>query len=429
MTNVAHPSATDDDRNVLAALAAGKVPPHGWLFFGRKSELGKFDRDLARVGSGGAAMRFIVGDMGSGKTALLAAMARSARRQGFVTLSTEFSRDRLLHGRTGEGRGLIADALRSLKTPGMANAMALDALVGGFRDRCNDEAGDSHRGLGEVLSEQLAPLELLPRGSDFAKVIKVLASAAEWDPALASKARRWLFADYDSATEARRDLGVSNIIGDDDFWIIVRLWASFVRLAGRPGLLLLLDEGRFLPELQHSSTRDQNFAQLATIYNDVFQGSAPGVSVIVAATPRLLTADFNGMCSEPGLGSCLQNGALIGRSDDLIDSVAIRIVDLNQEESVELLIAVRGLIEKCQPEARLISVADIPLYLESVRDELGGQQFPLPRRLIQPFLNLHNKLDDHPDLPWEALSGRGIRHDDSAVATAIRSGEFAEGVM
>ena len=38
-------------------------------------------------------------------------------------------------------------------------------------------------------------------------------------------------------------------LGDDDFWNIVKLWAMFVRIAGRPGLVLVLDEARLLAEV------------------------------------------------------------------------------------------------------------------------------------------------------------------------------------
>lgn len=422
-------SAAAQDHNILAALAAGKPPPHGRFFFGRNGELESFGRDFDRVGSGGAAMRFIVGDLGSGKTALLDAAGHDARRTGFVTLSAEFSRDRLLHGRTGEGRGLVTDALVNLKTPGTKSSMAMDALMGRFQDQCRDATEGSGRPLIAEMRHQLAPLEALPRGSDFAKVIAKYAGALERDTFLVSNARRWLLAGYEKVMEPRRDLGVSSIVGDDDFWVVIQLWACFVRLVGRRGLVVLLDEARLLSALQQSSTRALNFAQLSTIYNDVFEGRAPGVGIIVAATPNLFSADFNGLCSEPGLGSCFQRGNLIGRATDLIDSVAIRIADLDESDLVAMLSAVGELISRCRPGAHVIDPDDIAAFVEISRDSLGGQRYPLPREIIRRFISLHNRRAESPDLSWEELVRGPSTDHDSVVAAAMRSGEFAEGVM
>lgn len=421
--------ATAEDYDNLAALSAGKPPPHGRFFFGRNEELQSFGRDFDRVGSGGAAMRFIVGELGSGKTALLDAAGHEARRRGFVTLSAEFSRDRLLHGRTGEGRGLIADALGNLKTPGTTNSMAMEALMGRFQDHCRDAAKGSGRPLIAEIRHQLAPLEALPRGSDFAKVIAKYVGALERDTPLVSNARRWLLAGYDKVMEPRRDLCVSSIIGDDDFWVVIQLWACLVRLLGRRGLVVVLDEARLLSALPQSSVRAHNFGQLSTMYNDIFEGRAPGVGIIVAATPNVFSADFNGLCSEPGLGSCFQRGNLIGRATDLIDSVAVRIADLEAPDLVAMLSAVSELISRCRPEADVMDADDIAAFVEISRDSLGGQRYPLPREIIRRFILLHNRRAQSPDLSWEELLRGPSTDHDSVVAAAMRSGEFAEGVM
>ena len=55
-------------------------------------------------------------------------------------------------------------------------------------------------------------------------------------------ALRWMRAEYATKTEARQDLGVRSIIGDQDVYDYLKLMAAFVQLAGYTGLLMNLDE-------------------------------------------------------------------------------------------------------------------------------------------------------------------------------------------
>ena len=55
---------------IIQALRAGVVPKLGLqhIQVGRGRELEELIRDIARIGEGGAAMRFVIGEYGSGKT-------------------------------------------------------------------------------------------------------------------------------------------------------------------------------------------------------------------------------------------------------------------------------------------------------------------------------------------------------------------------
>ena len=58
---------------LLSSVSAGVVPRSGapYIAIGRKDEISALLSDLERIGEGGAAMRFLIGRYGSGKSFLM----------------------------------------------------------------------------------------------------------------------------------------------------------------------------------------------------------------------------------------------------------------------------------------------------------------------------------------------------------------------
>lgn len=429
--NVDNPQpATSDASVVLQSLVAGKPPgSSSRFFFGRTSELELLERDRTMIAAGHCAMRFIVGEPGAGKSALLNEYLERARRDRFVTMRADLSRDCLLHGRAGEGRALLEHATLAMRTLGSADRCAMDAIVGTFRDRCEQAAREDGRSVDAIQQQQLAAMQFMPRGNDFASVIEFYSQALTLgDPLFLQKVRRWLLGQYESSADSRAALGV-RALDDADLWSVLKLWAVFVRLAGRPGLILVLDEARILSELQNGTSRASNFARLFGIFNDLAQDQASGIGVFVAATPTVMSGAFNGLCSERGLSSCLNGGQSVGRSSDLVESIAIRIADLAPDDLESMLKALRDLISGLHPEVRSLADADIPLFLERSRDRLGGQDYPLPRDIIRSFIKLHNQLSSNSSLEWSDILDQPPGGERSLATAAVESGNFAERSM
>ena len=415
----------------LRALASGKPPAIAGaspFFFGREGALALLERDLAAAEAGCGAIRFIVGDHGAGKTALLQELLYRARKKRFVTMHADVSRDCLLWGREGEARALLEQALLNMRTLGSGDRSAMDALVGGFGDECDRMATETHSERSRVHRQLLAPLSELARGHDFIRVLGAHADAlGAGDDAAGARARRWLLAQYRSDTEARQEVGVSAIL-DSEQWTMVKSWARFAKLAGRPGLVIVIDELRLLANLAKPA-RDANYAQLFRIFNEIMSGQAIGLALFIATTPAIARGEFDSLCSEAGLGSCLQAGKAIGRAADAIEPLAFQIADLDHAEIEMMLLALRSLIAEASPAARLIPTSDIASFVEQSRDQLGGQAYPLPRDLIRQFLRLHNRLAANPSLQWTDVLHGDVRTEQSFAATAAASGEFVEHMM
>jgi hypothetical protein len=412
----------------LQALAAGKPPDAGGapFFFGRSDELGLLRRDLNLIGAGSSVLRIVVGELGAGKSALLHEHMRRARRERFATMRAEFARECLLYGRTGEGTALIEQALLDLKTLGSGERCAIDAIIGSFADQCHEIATERGCRLDDACSEQLAPLGELPRGHDFVRVITTYVRALDAaQVGLQQKLRCWLLA---QSTEAPVKTLVPPL-GDDDFWNVVKLWAAFVRIAGRPGLVVVLDEARLLSDVLSGPSRNANYARLRGIYDEVSRGAVAGLGLCIAATPDLLANDHNGLASEPGLASRLRGKRSISKPTDLVTRVAFKISNLGRDDLEQLLLALRDLIGRNRPDARLIPRSDVSSFLEQSRDRLGGEDYPLVDDLIHGFIEIHNRLNSNPNLQWSDLLQGNPKNGQSVAAIAAESGRYAERTM
>jgi hypothetical protein len=226
---------------------------------------------------------------------------------------------------------------------------------------------------------------------------------------------------------ARQDVGVPSI-RDNDVWSMIKLWAKFVRLAGRSGLVLVIDEIRNLLDLMPAS-RSANFAQIFRMFSEIHQGEGGGLGLFLIATPGAVSREFNSLCSEAGIGSCLHGGKSVGRSTDLIDPLAFQLSELDHDAIHSFLTALRDLIGRSSPGARLIPSADIHLFMEQSRDQLGGLQFPLPRDLIRQFLSLHIRIDANSNLQWSDVLHGDPLDETSLAMLATASGEFAERML
>lgn len=398
--------ASLDQHMALRAVTNGKTPAmlHDALFVGRGTELALFERDLELIEAGGASFRILVGEPGSGKTMLMHAMADRARSRRFVTAGADLDPDCLLHGRGGEGRALLRKALLGMRTAASGDDPAIDSILGRFGNDCRSEAQSAGQLLRDHILSKLTELHRHPKGAEFARVIQTFALASE-NSVPATNARRWLCGDYSTLSDARDDLGAASIVEDKDFWPMQKLWGSFVRQAGRAGYLLFLDEARILCDLDNPHARKLNFEQLLMILNDLLQGRARGIGVVIAATPAFVS-EWKGLAKHEGLSSCLRHQ--MDQVDLHADSqnVLVHLQDLGDGEVLELLQRCRMLYASCHPEGRLLPEDAIETFLETCRNQIGAARWHVPRLVLQRFIALQGRLLANPTKDWRELLSR-----------------------
>ncbi|MDN2583393.1 ATP-binding protein [Aquibium sp. ELW1220] len=408
MTKATHIKPRDRDV-ILQALAAGVVPRTGLrhVQVGRAAEVGALVRDIDRLADGGAAIRFVIGEYGAGKTFFLNLIRLIALERKCVTIHADLAPDRRIHASAGQARGLYAESVRNMATRTKPDGGALASVVERFVTDCMNEAGQKARPVETVIDERLAHLQEHIGGYDYATVLKAYwRGSEEGDEILKASALRWLRGEFSTKTEARQSLGVRNIIDDDGVYDALKLLAAFVKLAGYSGLLVVFDEMVNLYKLQSSQARNQNFEQILRMLNDVLQGNFGGIGFVFGGTPEFLMDTRRGLYSYAALQSRLSENAFAqGGLVDLSGPV-LRLQSLTPEDLMILLSNIRLVFASGDTAAYLVPDEALPAFMDHCNRHVGEAYFRTPRNTIKAFVQFLAVLEQNPGTQWHDLVGR-----------------------
>ncbi|MDR1874152.1 MAG: ATP-binding protein [Synergistaceae bacterium] len=397
---------------IVRSLLAGVVPRVGLhhIQAGRKDEVEALLADLARVEDGGAAIRFVIGRFGTGKSFFLNLAKTVALEKAFVVMQADIAPTRRLYASSGYAQALYTELAHNMavrtKPAGGALPGVIERWIAAFAEefeaRDENERGDVSR----AIREKLVPLQDLVSGHDFAAVLgRYLEGYRAGDDALMASCLRWLSGEYATRTEARADLGVRSIITDRDVYDYLKLWGTFVRLAGYSGLIVELDEmGVLSHRLANATARNGNYEVLLQILNDCLQGGVAGVGFIFAGTDAFFDDRRRGVMSY---------GALAGRlaanpwtRDGLLKDLSgpvIRLENLSPEELWLLLHNIRNVFALGDPQKYLIPDEGIDAFIRRCAATLGATFYQTPRDAAKAFTGLLAVLEQNPGADWRAI--------------------------
>ncbi len=400
---------------IIQSLRAGVVPRVGQhlIQVGRLEESKAVLKDVERVGDGGSAIRFVVGEYGSGKTFFLNLVRSVALEKKLVTVHGDLTPDRRLHATGGQARGLYAELMRNMATRSKPEGGALTSVVERFVTSALGEANTRGVLPAIVIQERFHDLTELVGGYDFAEVV-----AAYWrghetgNERLKDDSIRWLRGEYSTRTEARAALGVRTIVDDENFYDYLKLTARFCRLAGFAGLLVCLDELVNLYKLAHTQARNANYEQILRILNDSLQGVAVGAGFVLGATPDAVLDTRRGLYSYAALQSRLaENTFARGGLVDLSGPV-INLSNLTPEDLYVLLGKLRFVQASGETGAFLITDEGIKAFMDHCFKKVGEAYFRTPRTTIKAFLDLLAVLEQNPGTTWQELLGSVVLAED-----------------
>ena len=431
---------------IINSLKGGVVPRIGlpYITVGREAEIRALLTDLSLIADGGASFRFLVGRYGSGKSFLLQTIRTHAMGEGFVVADADLSPERRLQGGQGQGLATYRELMRNLSTKtrpeGGALMLILDRWISNLQMQVAGELGTGTAAPGGAtapggtpvpsgaaapggapndpalnqavearIREQVASLEEMVHGFDFARLLTLYYRAVvDGNDELKGNVARWFRGEYRTKTEARQELGVSIIIGDDDWYDYVKLFAQFLKGAGYQGMLVLIDELVNLYKIPNSVTRQYNYEKILTMYNDTLQGKAHHLGIIMGGTPQSIEDRRRGVFSYEALRSRLTQGRFA--AEGMRDMLA-PIIHLHPLTYEELIV----LIEKLQQihagyfgyEARL-SESDLVQFLQIEFGRVGADTHLTPREVIRDFIELLDIAYQNPSAPVASiLSGVG----------------------
>jgi len=399
--------------SIIQALRAGVVPKLGLrhIQVGRSREIEELIKDIERVSDGGAAIRFIIGEYGSGKTFFMNLIRLVALEKGLVVMYADLAPDRRLYASGGQARGLYAELSRNLSTRTKPDGGALASVVERFVSLAQREAEEKDISIDTAIQSRLSDFEELTGGFEFSQVVRRYWEGHEnLDNELKTSALRWLRGEFATRTDARKSLGVRTIIDDANVYDQIKLLSIFVRKSGYKGLLVGLDEMVNIFKLSSSQARNTNYEQILRILNDVLQGSAGHLGFLMGGTPEFLMHTRRGLYSYEALQTRLAENTFVREGVVDLSGPVIRLTNLTPEDLFVLLSNIRSIVHG---DDNILPDAAIEAFMAHCSGHIGEAYFQTPRNTVTTFVNLLSVIEQNPSVAWTDLINESAVPTDS----------------
>lgn len=417
---------------LMTALTSGVVPRVGLrhIAVGRKREVHAFIQDMDNIENGSAAFRLISGQYGSGKSFMIQMIRNNAMEKKFVVADADLSPERRMTGAKGQGVATYRELMSHLSTTARPEGGALEAIMQNWINtiqnqvakRSNLEPGSLHI-LPAVSSEihiMLSEMSSMNFGMTFAKVIDAYWRGMKTgSEELKGNAIRWLRAEFQTRTEAKRALEVEYIINDENWYDFLKLFGVFVTKAGYKGLLIFLDEGVNLYKIANRVSRENNYEKILTIFNDTMQGRAQHIGFFLSGTPQFIFDEKRGLFSYEALRSRLANTQF--KTSKFAD-YSSPVIQLNQLSIEELYLLIERLSEVHSSHYRYDSILEereLADFLTFINSKLGAEQQMTPREVTRGFLSILDILRQNPEATFNEI----LNQDDFTVEAAASDSE------
>lgn len=403
-------------QTVLNSLKGGVVPRIGlpYITVGRKAEIEALLHDVDIISEGGASFRFVVGRYGSGKSFLLQTLRNYVMDRNFVVVDGDLSPERRLQGGKGQGLATYRELIQNLSTKtrpeGGALTLILDRWINSVQTEVAQETGlDNSNPVFEEkvtkkIYEVIANLNELVHGFDFAKLLNMYFEAYLADDGeTKAKVVKWFRGEYTHKTEAKKELGVSVIISDDDWYEYLKLFALFFRQAGYAGLIIMIDELVNIFKIPNSISRQYNYEKILTMYNDTLQGKAKYLGIIMAGTPQALEDRRRGVYSYEALRSRLAAGKFSEEGARDMYAPVIKLKPLTAEEMLVLTEKLAEMHANLYGYQKTITDQDLAKFIKIEYARIGADTKITPREVIRDFIELLDIVWQNPKTNIEDL--------------------------
>lgn len=421
--------------NLINALKGGVVPRTGlgYIAVGRTAEINALLHDVDITEQGGAFFRFIVGRYGSGKSFLLQTVRQHVMDRGFVTADADLSPERRLMGSKGQGLATYRELMRNLsvktKPDGGALSLILEKWITSVRNEVIAEGTAPSdiffdTAVEKKIYTKISELQDMVHGFDFAKVIsayhKAYTMGEEEKTACVIK---WLRGEYTTKTEAKNDLGVNVIITDENWYDYIKILTAFFVKAGYKGFVIMIDELVNIMKIPHSVTRQYNYEKILMMYNDVLQGKATHLGIIMGGTPQCIEDPRRGVFSYEALRSRLERGRFA--TDDVHDLLApiIKLQPLTYEELTVLTEKLAEIHADLYGYQNRVTLEDRIFFIKAEFGRVGADTNITPREMIRDFIELLNMAVQNPEKSLPELMGE----ESFAYAESAEETEDTEG--
>ncbi|MEO7021182.1 MAG: ATP-binding protein [Ktedonobacteraceae bacterium] len=385
---------------ILQAFSNGVTPRIGLehVVVGRSAEVEAMLDDLDyRIAKGGASFRLVVGPYGSGKSFMLQVIRNYALQRNFVVADADLSAERRLTGTKGQGLGLYRELLKNMAIRTRPEGGAFAPLLEHWMNKIQEQVMQSANLLPDnpqfallveqKVQETLRSFSALSNSFEFARVLSTYWRAYQTgDDVKLEHAARWLRGEYRLLSEVRADLSVNSMVTDQNWYNYLKLFASFFQLIGYKGLVIFFDEAVNLYKISNTVSRNNNYEQILTLFNDLNQGVAQHIGMIFSGTPQLVEDPKRGLYSYEALRSRLQESRFSQNGRRSFAGPIIRLDTLSNEELFVLLQKLRTIHALHYKYETTITDRDIQQFMEIVTAQVGSAQQLTPREITRDLI-------------------------------------------
>ncbi|MDH6253402.1 hypothetical protein M2347_003129 [Chryseobacterium sp. H1D6B] len=406
--------------SIINSLVGGVVPKIGvqHITVGRTEEIEAFITALNDVKNGHSIAKFWIGDFGSGKSFMLHLLNTVALKQKFVVANADFTPDNRLYANDGKSVLLYSAIMDNIAIQTKPEGGALQTLLEKWIEQViSKTAQENNLTLVDIRNEEYLGLiqntimktinEITEVGGfDFGSVIvKYYEGYIKNDELLRRNALKWLKGEYKTKTEARQDLGVREIINDQNFYDMLKNFCKLFVSMGYSGFMINLDEAINLYKISTSVMREKNYEKILTIYNDCFQGKVSNLFINFAGTREFLENERRGLFSYQALKSRLQTNKFETLEMRDFAQPVIKLTPLDHNEIFVLLKKLKLIFDFNYKTEINISDEEISAFMEEMFNKPGALEFLTPREVIRDFLNILNIIRQNPDVDKKHLFG------------------------
>lgn len=413
--------------SIINSLTGGVVPKIGvqHLTVGRNAEVEAVVNALQDVANGHSLMKFWIGDYGSGKSFMMHLLNIVAMKQKFVVTNADFTPDNRLYANDRKSVALYTSIIDNLAIQTKPEGGALPILLEKWIGKClQDVATNSNIPFAEITDPKHRNTvrqtvtkslnELTDTGAfDFTAIILLYLDAyLNADDQTCRNALRWLKGEYHTKTEARQDLGVRDIIDDQNYYDMLKNLCRFFVSMGYSGFMISLDEAVNLYKISTSAMREKNYEKILSIYNDCFQGKITNLFINIAGTRDFLENERRGLFSYHALKSRLEVNKYETAATRDFSQPVIRLLPLDHNEIFVLLRNLKEIFDFRYETKLEVSDDDMQAFMEVMFNKPGASEFLTPREVIRDFLNILSMIRQHPELDKQKLFGEIDIHDE-----------------
>ncbi len=383
-------------REIIDALRRGTVPQRGLgdLAVGLDRFAEAVDDELSATASGGAAFKAVRGEYGSGKTFFARWLSERASRRGFAVSEVQVSESETPLHRLETVYRRMTERLQAPDAGAAGLRAVLEEWVFALQEDALAEgrfAEDDTDALlartQELMEERLATItQSAPAFSAALRGWHRASVAGEKEAAEGLLA--WIGGQPNVSARITRTAGVKGAL--DHFGALSFLQGLLVVLrdAGRPGLLLVLDEVETLQRVR-GDVRDKGLNALRQLIDEIDAGRFPGLYLVITGTPAFFDGP-QGVTRLPPLAQRLHVDFLTEARFDNPRAVQVRLPGFSHESLTEVGRRVRDIYRDGagagERVAHLVDDAYVADLATAVTGQLGGRVGIVPRLFLKKLV-------------------------------------------